>query len=88
MQFTFTAEQGGEEKKCTSMPHFSKVRMTPLHSYKRPTIAPVFAKQKKSGEDLHFYERRHPGILTDTQSNSVVARGEGVERWAKEKNGI
>lgn len=33
-------------------------------------------------------KKRHPVILTDRESNSVVARGEGVERRAKQKNGI
>ena len=34
----------------TSIPSFSKVYLTPLHFYERPTLVPVFANRKNSTE--------------------------------------
>ena len=39
-------------------PPLFKVHYTPLYFYKRPTLAPVFAKGKKSKEDFHFQAKR------------------------------
>ena len=42
----------------TGIPHFLKVHFMSLPFYKRPTLIPVFANQKKSMEDFQFYEKR------------------------------
>ena len=37
---------------------FSEVHFTPLCFYKRPTLVPVLANQKKFEEGFHFYRKR------------------------------
>ena len=37
---------------------FSKVCLTPLRFYERPTLAPVFTNGKKPEEDCCFYRKR------------------------------
>lgn len=42
----------------TSFPSYPKLRLMPLHFYKRPPLVPVFAKQKKFKDDFCFYKKR------------------------------
>lgn len=42
----------------TSILHFLKVPFTPLRFLERLTLVPVFANQKKSEENFHFYEKK------------------------------
>lgn len=39
------------------IPYSSKVYVTLLHFYERPTLVSVFANRKKSEEDFRFYEK-------------------------------
>lgn len=58
LQFSFDKEIKGyfDRKPLYSIPCFSKVYFTLLHFYKRPTLVPVFANQKKF-EDSCFYKK-------------------------------
>lgn len=42
---------------CTSIPYSSKICFLTVHFYERPTLIPVFSKQKKSEENFRFYKK-------------------------------
>lgn len=45
--------------KAKEYPRFPKVPIMSLCFYKRPTLVPIFANQKKSKEDFRFYKKSH-----------------------------
>ena len=70
--FRFMATPRGKN----SIPHFSKVRVTPLQFHERPTLVPVLlANRKKSEEGFRFYQKRQKSENSTQCFAAILYRG-------------